>query len=68
MSLGSYDLLILKSTSLRSGFRGEPVVPKASNMAEEHPGDGRAEMAKSKSCICLFADTESRLQHAPSPS
>lgn len=32
---------------------------KASNMAEEHPGDGRVEMTKSKPRICLFADIQS---------
>lgn len=65
MSLGSYDPLILKSTSLVSE---ESIVPKASNMAEKHPGDGRVETIKSKPRICLFADIQSHLQHVPAPS
>lgn len=55
-----YNLLILKYTYLCCGFRGEEsTVRKTSNMSQEHPGDGRVEITKSKPRICLFADIQS---------
>lgn len=34
-------------------------MPKGLNTDEEHPGDGRVEMNKSKPHICFFADIQS---------
>ena len=56
----------LWSTNLKIYFsllwfqrRDKSIGPKASNMAEEYPGDGRVEMTKSKPRICLLADIQS---------